>query len=103
VESLILRFAAAFFRREGTMDNPTPEDHADAIKREIFAGQKIQAIKLYREQVAVGLAEAKQAVEKLEAELRVSAPERFTAPAGKGCSAVIVLGLLISALGWVLA
>ena len=85
------------------MENPTPEDHADAIKREIFAGRKIQAIKLYREQVSVGLAEAKDAVEKLEAELRASSPERFTAPLGKGCFAVLVLGLLIGSVGWMLA
>ena len=60
----------------------------------LFAGQKIQAIKLYREQVqpGAGLAEAKQAVERLEAGLRAQHPEKFTAAAQKsGCAAVLAV------------
>ncbi|MHA3771613.1 hypothetical protein ACXR0O_08760 [Verrucomicrobiota bacterium sgz303538] len=80
------------------MSTPTPEDHANAIKEALFAGNKIQAIKLYRAQVNVGLAEAKNAVEKIEADLRASSPERFTSvPQGKGCFAVILIFLSISA------
>ncbi|MGB8170797.1 MAG: ribosomal protein L7/L12 [Chthoniobacteraceae bacterium] len=52
------------------MSEPTPEAQAAAIKTAIFAGEKIAAIKLYREMTHVGLAEAKAAVEALEAELR---------------------------------
>ena len=42
----------------------------EQIKRALFAGQKIAAIKIYREQTNSGLREAKEAVEKLEARLK---------------------------------
>ncbi len=78
------------------MNNPTPEEQADAIKNALFSGQKILAIKFYREQTGVGLAEAKDAVEKLEADLRVSSPERFTAkPAGAGCMSLLLAGVIV--------
>ena len=64
----------------------------------LFAGQKIAAIKLYREQVktGAGLKESKEAVEQLEAGLRAQHPERFTAKAKSGCAAVLaVLAVLL--------
>ena len=42
-------------------------DDIDRIRAELAAGRKIAAIKLYREATGTGLAEAKQAVEELEA------------------------------------
>jgi len=73
----------------------------------LFAGQKIQAIKLYREQVqpGAGLAEAKQAVERLEAELCAQHPEKFTSAAQKsGCAAVLaVFAVLVIVLFWLRA
>lgn len=70
----------------------------------LFAGETISAIKLYREQVkpGAGLAESKEAVEKLEAGLRAQHPEKFTAPAKKpGCTAVLaVLAVLGVVLVW---
>ena len=67
------------------------EKEQQAIEAAILAGQKIEAIKLYREAVpGTGLADAKEWVEKLEAELRAKHPDKFTAPPKKsGC-----LGLL---------
>jgi hypothetical protein len=86
------------------MENPNPQDHSEAIKEALFAGQKINAIKLHREQTHAGLAESKAAVEKLEAELRVASPERFTRPQAGGCfSAILVMGLLGVALWKALA
>jgi ribosomal protein L7/L12 len=82
----------------------TPEDETSQIKEAILSGQKIQAIKLYREQTRAGLAEAKDAVEKLEAELRASAPEQFTKPEKKGCTAVLlacaVIGGIVYSFVW---
>jgi ribosomal protein L7/L12 len=67
----------------------------DAIQEAIFSGQKIRAIKLYREASGAGLKEAKDFIEALEAELRRTDPTRFTAPAAKGCgTAVIALALI---------
>lgn len=71
----------------------------------LFAGRKIDAIKLYREQVqpSAGLAEAKAAVEQLEAGLRAQHPENFTAPAAKsGCAtAVAMLAVLVTLAMWI--
>jgi len=71
-----------------------------AIHEAIFAGKKIVAIKLYREQTKVGLAEAKRAVEEIEKQLRAAAPGLFSKPqAGQGClfavAGVITLGMAI--------
>ena len=74
------------------MDRPIPADELTAIREALFQGQKIQAIKLYRKGTGSGLADAKAAVEKLEAELRAASPEKFTTPPpGKGCSGVVVV------------
>jgi len=77
--------------------NPTEHELA-AIAEALYRGQKIDAIKRYRELRGVGLKEAKDAVEQLEAGLRVQSPERFAATSGAGClgcvlALVTVLGL----------
>lgn len=73
------------------METPKPEDQAERIRTALFAGSKIEAIKLYRDQTGVGLAEAKAAVEKLEAELRATVPASFANPPGKGCAAAAAM------------
>jgi ribosomal protein L7/L12 len=85
---------------------PAPEAGALApVADLLFAGRKIDAIKLYREQVkpGAGLKESKEAVEQLEAGLRAQHPEKFSAAAQKsGCTAVLaVLAVLIVVLLWV--
>lgn len=76
------------------MEPSSPEDHAEQIKQALFAGEKIEAIKLYREQTKLGLAESKTAVETLERELRSTSPGSFTAPASKGCGGMTSVILL---------
>jgi streptogramin lyase/DNA-directed RNA polymerase subunit RPC12/RpoP len=80
------------------------EQHTDAIAevlRQMRAGSKIGAIKVYRERFGVGLKEAKDAVERLEAgqpagavpaALSASAPN---ARAGLGCGLLVVLIALV--------
>jgi hypothetical protein len=85
------------------MSAQIPDDQFSAIKKALFEGRKIEAIKLYRKSASIGLAEAKNAVDKLEQELRTSSPESFkSAPSGKGCFAILVgmcaLGLFVVAL-----
>ena len=82
------------------MSSPRSDDHVDQIQAAIFAGRKIEAIKLYRQSSGKGLKEAKDFVEALEVELRQRSPEQFTAPpAGKGCvGAVVILLLLVGVL-----
>lgn len=77
-------------------ENLTAEQK-EQINAYIFSGQKIQAIKVLREATGLGLAEAKQAVEATEVALRQSAPEKFSAPQGKGCMGSIVLVLIAAA------
>lgn len=78
----------------GPLDVARNED-VDAIQTALFAGKKIQAIKLYRESTGKGLKESKNFIEALEVELRRIDPTRFTTPAAKGCgTAAIVLFVL---------
>ena len=78
------------------MNPSTPEPKIEQIKRALFAGQKIAAIKIYREQTNSGLADAKEAIERLEAELRASSPEKFTAaPVKVGCVGVVLAVVLL--------
>jgi ribosomal protein L7/L12 len=68
-----------------------PEQQRQAIEAAIFAGNKIEAIKLYRKASGAGLAKAKQAVEAMETELRAQHPEKFTAARKSGCVGVVAL------------
>ncbi len=75
-------------------------DDINAIEAAVFAGEKIQAIRLYRDTTGEGLKESKDFIDALEAELRRTEPARFTAPAAKGCGVRVlwllsVLGVLI--------
>lgn len=86
-------------------DTPPPEQ-LELIRAAVLEGNKIHAIKLYRQSANLGLAEAKQAVEELEAHWRSSAaspapvPAKaaakkadtpFARPAKTGCFNVILL------------
>ena len=69
------------------MSAQIPPETAKQIGECLFAGRKIEAIKIYRSVTNADLAAAKGAVERLEAELRAADPGRFTAaPAGRGCA-----------------
>ena len=69
-----------------------PEEILSEIKEALFQGQKIQAIKIYRKASEAGLAEAKDAVEKLEKELRSASPENFSSkPSAGGCFGILML------------
>ena len=59
------------------LNTPIPENTLERINGSLFRGEKLTAVKLYREHTKVGLAEAKAAVEKLEDELRAATPEKF--------------------------
>ncbi len=86
------------------METPNPESQAQQIKDAIFAGRKIEAIKLYREQTRSSLVEAKAAVERLEGELRASAPQSFSAvPQNKGCARTAAVMIAAATAGvWLL-
>jgi len=78
-----------------------PDGVVQQIRDALFAGQKIGAIKLYREATGLGLKEAKDFIDALEAKLRAAEPERFTGdPGGKGCGLAVVCFGLLAVLVW---
>jgi ribosomal protein L7/L12 len=83
------------------MDTPALQQLLDDIKAEIAAGHKIAAIKLYRDATGAGLAEAKEAVELIEAgkpPKAVDRPPQPDEPAPQRVSAAISAGNLIEAI-----
>jgi hypothetical protein len=74
------------------MERPISTNALAQVQSALFNGNKIAAIKIYRQDTGSSLADAKDAVEKLEAELRAASPEKFTAPPrSKGCGGCLVL------------
>jgi ribosomal protein L7/L12 len=69
----------------------------DQIQAAIFAGNKIQAIKLYRTATGEGLKESKGFIDALEAELRRTDPDKFTAPPLRGCGVAAAILLAFAA------
>jgi hypothetical protein len=76
-------------------------DHfREEIAELIFLGQKIAAIKRYREVTGKGLKEAKEYVETLNAQLQQESPEKFIAKPSVGCTSVILLFAFLSGLSY---
>jgi len=74
----------------------TPEQR-QAFADALYGGRKIQSIKQLRAMSGLGLKESKEIIERLEAELRLAHPERFTTPPKKGGGCVLLLVLLFPA------
>jgi ribosomal protein L7/L12 len=76
------------------------DEDVNEIQAAIFAGNKIEAIKVVRAATGMGLKGAKDFVESLQVELRRTDPGKFTSPPAKGCgmtifAIVVVFALLI--------
>jgi ribosomal protein L7/L12 len=76
------------------MSESKEQELNERLRTALFAGRKIEAIKLYRENTKSGLKEAKDHIDALEAQLRQQKPEQFSAPKGAGCLGLF-LGLLV--------
>jgi ribosomal protein L7/L12 len=89
------KHAVESLESSGTLDGPAlgmaSTNEAEQIQAALFAGRKILAIKLYRAQTGLGLIEAKEFIDSLEAELRRTEPEKFTAPPAKGCGVAVLM------------
>ena len=78
------------------MDRPISTAVLQQVQNALVDGRKIEAIKLYRLDTGASLKDAKEAVDKLEAEWRVTSPEKFKAPQGrKGCRTLILIILAL--------
>ncbi|MDX1964324.1 MAG: ribosomal protein L7/L12 [Pirellulales bacterium] len=75
---------------------PLTDQQRQAINQALFTGQRIQAIKEYREATGLGLADSKKFIDELETQLRLQTPENFTSPPAQGCLGVLSIfaGLL---------
>ncbi|MFA6564081.1 MAG: ribosomal protein L7/L12 [Verrucomicrobiia bacterium] len=79
------------------MGQSLTQEQITAVTDAIFTKRKIEAIKLYREATNASLVEAKEFVEKLEAELRLQYPDKFTvAPSSQPMTALIVIALAVA-------
>jgi len=63
----------------------------EEISELIYAGQKLEAVKRYRDQRSTSLVDAKQFVEQLTDELKQKYPDRFSARSTTGCAGLIAL------------
>lgn len=74
---------------------PLNDETRDQITQAIFAGRKIEAIKLYREATGQGLKESKDFIEALTVELREQHPDKVPeSKAGCGPAVVLFVGCL---------
>jgi len=85
-------------------ESSNPEDLSpetvEQVRQAIFAGQKIQAIKIYREATGHQLVDAKKFIDALTVRLREEEPESFTSSSSSGCSTVVCV-LVFAAIGLV--
>jgi hypothetical protein len=79
------------------MPSNLTDEQWQRIEAALFAGRKIEAIKLYRDFTGSDLRDAKENVETYEAKLRAEFPDRFTAapPIKIGCSSKVAVLLLL--------
>jgi hypothetical protein len=88
------------FLNPNIMTNPIPPSAMASIQDALRRGQKIEAIKLYREHSGLGLKEAKDAVEALEKEMVPAAGSAApTARADKGCLGLFMLLVILLVAG----
>lgn len=85
------------------MERPISSKALAEVQAAILNGEKIAAIRIYREDTGASLIDAKTAVDKLEAEWRAASPEKFTAPPRKkGCGICFALILVLGVLALIL-
>lgn len=63
------------------------------IENAIYAGRKIEAIKLFREASGADLKDSKELIEEHEASLHEQSPDKFVQKKGGGCMTVLCVTL----------
>lgn len=80
---------ACYRRMDGAA--PPPEAGTSPVEAHLMAGNKIAAIKAYREKTGLGLAESKYAVELVEQKLREAGRMPAAPPRKAGCLGLLIL------------
>jgi len=78
------------------MQSKPTTDQMNAINEALFVGQKIEAIKLYRNATGHDLKESKEFVEKLATELYTQHPEMFSAGQRQQVAAARGIGIVFA-------
>jgi hypothetical protein len=73
------------------------EEQRQAFADALYGGRKIEAIRQLRQVSGLGLKEAKEMIERLEADLRAAHPERFPPPSQKGIGCALLLAVAVAA------
>ena len=86
------------------MTDQQSDDRAfiEELTEALLQGRKIEAIKLYRERTGCGLAEAKEEVETLAADLKARHPDQFPDRPKRGCAGVLMQIALALLMTWCL-
>ena len=80
-------------------DTITPDEN-EAICAALAKGQKIEAIKIYREATGLGLKEAKDFIDALIPQLQQQDPEKYVKLTGPvGCGAKVLMLVCLGAAG----
>jgi ribosomal protein L7/L12 len=82
------------------MEEQGPKTPSKEVVDLIISGQKIEAIKRFREASGAGLKDAKDAVERLEAELGEQHPQLQKSKAGCGTTSAVLLVATLGVLGF---
>ena len=72
-----------------------PPGVPEGVRKALYRGKKIEAIKLHREATGLGLKEAREAIEQLDGELRASSPELFEKVKSGGCMSLVVGAVVV--------
>ncbi|MCA8996642.1 MAG: ribosomal protein L7/L12 [Planctomycetaceae bacterium] len=84
------------------MSESVTDKDQERIFEALYAGKKIEAIKIYRECTGKGLKDAKDFIDALHSRLRDETPEKFSESSGVGCGTGVLLlcgVVIIAALG----
>ena len=72
----------------------------DQVTDEIYRGNKLAAVKIYKESKGCSLLEAKEFVERLTDRLQQESPEKFQpGSATSGCASTILVAVATAAMG----
>ena len=77
------------------MAEPSDQIPWDEIREHLFAGRRIEAIKVYRTASGADLKASKEFIEDLEARMHEEFPDHFKTSGKAGCAGLMLIALVI--------